>query len=48
VQDVIPEVGHGLWSGQWGTFKTFGALELAHSCLSRSRAPAKCRSGCKV
>jgi hypothetical protein len=20
VQDVIPEVGHGLWSGQWGTF----------------------------
>ena len=34
VQDVIPEVGHGLWSGQWGTFKTFGALELAHSCMS--------------
>jgi len=34
VQDVIPEVGHGLWSGQWGTFKTFGALDLAHSCMS--------------
>jgi hypothetical protein len=34
VQDVIPEVGHGLWSGQWGTFKTFGAIELAHSCMS--------------
>jgi hypothetical protein len=34
VQDVIPKVGHGLWSGQWGTFKTFGALELAHSCMS--------------
>jgi hypothetical protein len=34
VQDVIPEVGHGLMSGQWGTFKTFGALELAHSCMS--------------
>ena len=34
VQNVIPEVGHGLWSGQWGTFKTFGALELAHSCMS--------------
>jgi hypothetical protein len=34
VQDVIPEVGHGLISGQWGTFKTFGALELAHSCMS--------------
>jgi RecA-family ATPase len=29
-----PEVGHGLWSGQWGTFKTFGALELAHFCMS--------------
>src|SRR6516164_8389791 len=34
VQDVIPEVGHGLISGQWGTFKTFGALELAHACMS--------------
>jgi AAA domain-containing protein len=34
VQDVIPEVGHGLISGQWGTFKTFAALELAHSCMS--------------
>jgi hypothetical protein len=34
VQDCIPKVGHGLISGQWGTFKTFGALELAHSCMS--------------
>jgi hypothetical protein len=34
VQDCIPEVGHGLIAGQWGTFKTFGALELAHSCMS--------------
>jgi AAA domain len=34
VQDVIPEVGHGLISGQWGTYKTFAALELAHSCMS--------------
>ena len=34
VQDVIPKVGHGLIAGQWGTFKTFGALELAHSCMS--------------
>ena len=34
VQDVIPEVGHGLISGQWGLFKTFGALDLAHSCMS--------------
>jgi hypothetical protein len=34
VQDCIPEVGHGLMSGQWGTFKTFGALDLAHSCMS--------------
>jgi len=34
VQDVIPEVGHGLWSGQWGTFKTFGAFDLALSCMS--------------
>jgi len=34
VQDCIPEVGHGLIAGQWGMFKTFGALELAHSCMS--------------
>ena len=34
VQDVIPEVGHGLISGQWGTFKTFAALDLAHACMS--------------
>jgi hypothetical protein len=34
VQDCIPEVGHGLIAGQWGTFKTFGALDLAHSCMS--------------
>jgi hypothetical protein len=34
VQDCIPEVGHGLIAGQWGTFKTFGAFDLAHSCMS--------------
>ncbi|HZC56023.1 MAG TPA: AAA family ATPase [Xanthobacteraceae bacterium] len=34
VQDVIPQVGHGLISGQWGTFKTFGTLDLAHSVMS--------------
>jgi hypothetical protein len=34
VQNVIPEVGHGLESGQWGTFKTFAAFDLAHSCMS--------------
>jgi hypothetical protein len=34
VQDVVPEIGHGLIAGQWGTFKTFGAFDLAHSCMS--------------
>jgi hypothetical protein len=34
VQDCVPEIGHGLISGQWGTFKTFAALELAHSVMS--------------
>jgi len=34
VQDVIPEIGHGLISGQWGLFKTFCAFDLAHSCMS--------------
>jgi hypothetical protein len=34
VQDCIPEVGHGLIAGQWGTFKTFVAFDLAHACMS--------------
>ena len=34
VQNVIPEVGHGLIAGQWGTFKTFGTFDLAHSVMS--------------
>ncbi|HKD36614.1 MAG TPA: AAA family ATPase, partial [Pirellulales bacterium] len=34
VQDCIPEVGHGLIAGQWGTFKTFGTFDLAHSIMS--------------
>jgi hypothetical protein len=35
IQDLIPEVGCGLISGQWGTYKTFTALDLAHSVMSR-------------
>jgi hypothetical protein len=34
VQDVIPEIGHGLISGQWGMVKTFTAFDLAHSVMS--------------
>ena len=30
VQGIVPEVGIGLISGQWGTFKTFTALDIAH------------------
>src|SRR5262245_16209575 len=35
IQDLIPEVGCGLISGQWGTYKTFTALDLAYSVMSR-------------
>jgi len=35
IQDLIPEVGCGLISGQWGTYKTFTALDIAHSVMSR-------------
>jgi AAA domain len=31
VKNRIPETGTGLLSGQWGTFKTFGALDLTGS-----------------
>lgn len=34
IQDVLPEVGCGLMSGQWGTFKTFAADDMAHACMS--------------
>jgi AAA domain/Bifunctional DNA primase/polymerase, N-terminal len=34
VQDLIPEVGSGLVSGQWGTYKTFMVLDLGHSVMT--------------
>jgi hypothetical protein len=34
VHDLVPEVGVGLISGQWGTFKTFTALDLAHAVMT--------------
>jgi AAA domain len=34
VKDLIPETGTGLLSGQWGTAKTFVALDLAASIVS--------------
>jgi hypothetical protein len=34
VEDVIPEIGIGLISGQWGTCKTFNGLELAHCVMT--------------
>jgi hypothetical protein len=34
VQDLIPEIGSGLVSGQWGTYKSFVVLDLAHSIMS--------------
>jgi hypothetical protein len=34
VQDLIPEIGAGLMSGQWGTYKTFTLFDLAHSIMT--------------
>jgi hypothetical protein len=34
VQDLIPEEGSGLISGQWGTFKTFVALDIGHAVMT--------------
>jgi hypothetical protein len=34
VQDVIPETGIGLVSGQWGTFKTFTVFDLTHCIMT--------------
>jgi AAA domain len=34
VQETIPEVGAGLLAGQWGTYKTFTAMDLACAVMS--------------
>ena len=34
IRDLIPEVGVGLIAGQWGTYKTFCALDLATAVMS--------------
>jgi hypothetical protein len=34
VQDLLPETGAGLIAGQWGTYKTFVALDLAAAVMS--------------
>lgn len=34
VRELIPEVGKGLLSGQWGAGKTFGALDLSASIMA--------------
>lgn len=34
VRELIPEVGKGLLSGQWGAGKTFGALDLSASVMA--------------
>ena len=34
VKDLIPETGAGLASGQWGTAKTFGMIDLAGSIMT--------------
>jgi len=37
IENLLPEIGIGLISGQWGTYKTFNALELAH-CVMTGRS----------
>ena len=39
LKGLMPAVGHGLLSGQWGSFKTFVALELAASDHDRRTLP---------
>jgi hypothetical protein len=34
IKGVLPEIGHGLLSGQWSTGKTVAAMDLAGSCMS--------------
>jgi hypothetical protein len=34
VETMLPEVGVALMAGQWGTFKTFAAIDLAYSVMT--------------
>jgi hypothetical protein len=34
IKGLIPAQGHGLLSGQWGTYKSFMGLELAGCCMT--------------
>jgi hypothetical protein len=36
VQDLLPETGAGLIAGQWGTYKTFVALDLAATVMTKA------------
>ena len=36
VYKTLPEVGKALIAGQWGTYKTFVALDLAHSIMTKT------------
>jgi hypothetical protein len=49
IKNVLPEIGHGVLSGQWGTYKTFMVLELAYSIMTGNafakRFKVKRRSG---
>jgi hypothetical protein len=48
VKNIIPETGSGLLAGQWGTFKTFVALDLTVAVMSGQpfiSLPVKRRGG---
>jgi hypothetical protein len=48
VQDILPETGAGLISGQWGTLKTFIAFNLAGAVMTGTdfiRYPVRRRGG---
>ena len=48
VQDLLPETGVGLISGQWGTYKTFVAIDLAMAVIAGPnfiRFPVRRRGG---
>jgi hypothetical protein len=34
IHDLVPEIGTGLLSGQWGTYKTFVALDMANAVMT--------------
>ena len=43
VEGMLPKIGKALISGQWGTYKTFAAMDLAGAVMTKTTFAGKAR-----